>query len=113
MKLTEQQQKAQEFSASIYKKAWQDETFKQELIANPIATLNAFTGIKANFPSHKKVVVEDQTNVNLIHLNIPAKPNLEDMELNEEQLEIVAGGTENPSFWDEFVYGMKVMLWLE
>jgi len=98
MKLTEQQQKAQEFLASIYTKVWKDTAFKQELIANPIATLNTFTGKTANLPTNKTVLVEDQTNPNHIYLNIPAKPNLEDMELSEEQLEAVAGGFEWPSF---------------
>ena len=92
MKLTEKQQKLQEFLSSIYKKVWEDEKFKQELIANPIATLNVFTGKEASFPNDKKLVVEDQTNPNYIYLNIPKKPNLEDIELNEEQLEMIAGG---------------------
>ena len=100
MKLTEKQQKLQEFLSSIYKKVWEDEKFKQELIANPIATLNVFTDKEASFPEDKKLVVEDQTNLNYIYLNIPKKPNLEDIELNEEQLEMVAGGTD----WFDYVY---------
>ena len=94
MKLTEQQQKAQEFLASIYTKAWEDESFKQNLINKPIDTLNKFTGKVVDFPKDKKLMVQDQTNPNHIYINIPAKPNFEDVELNEEQLEAVAGGAD-------------------
>ena len=92
MKFTEQQQKAQAFLTSIYTKSWEDKFFKQNLIDSPIQTLNKFTGKVVNFPEDKKVIVQDQTNPNHIYINIPAKPNLEDMELNEEQMEILAGG---------------------
>ena len=59
MKLLNEQQKAEEFLASIYTKAQEDENFKQELIANPIATLNTFTGKEANFPAGKELIVVD------------------------------------------------------
>ncbi|WBX76773.1 hypothetical protein PG911_00510 [Tenacibaculum ovolyticum] len=47
------------------------------------------------------MVVNDQTKDSEIHINIPVKPNLEDMELNEEQLEAVTGGAD--IYWE--VYG--------
>ena len=96
MKLTEQQ-KAQEFLVSIYKKAWKDNTFKRSLINNPIETLNEFTGKVANFPEEKKIMVQDQTNPNHFYINIPTKPNLEDMEMDDKQFEIVAGGADYDS----------------
>ena len=111
MKLKEQQ-KAQEFLSSIYSKAWKDKTFKKSLITDPIETLNKFTGKVANLPKDKTVIVEDQTNLNHIYINIPTKPNLEDMELSEEQLEIVAGGDDGwfdgPS--DYSVFNFSIML---
>ncbi len=100
MELSQQQQKAQEFLSSIYAKVWGDDDFKQNLIRNPIETLNKFTGKKAIISADKIVVVEDQTNPNHIYLNIPAKPNMEDVELTEAQLEIVAGGGDDVDFWD-------------
>ncbi len=105
MKHTKEQQKAQEFLFKIYSKAWADENFKRELIANPIETLNRFTGKAANFPNNKKLSVQDQTNNNHIYINIPAKPNLEDIELNEKQLEAIAGGgvKEFEEWWDDLV----------
>ena len=98
MKLTEQQ-KAQKFLMSIYSKAWQNNEFKQSLISNPIETLNKLTGKTANLPKNKTVIVEDQTNSNLIYINIPAKPSLEDIELNEERLDTVAGGVKEFKEW--------------
>ncbi|MBL4605360.1 MAG: hypothetical protein JKY02_06815, partial [Flavobacteriaceae bacterium] len=69
MKPTLQQQKGQEFLVTIYTKAWVDKNFKQELIKNPVKTLNKFTGKKVNFPIDKTLVIEDQTNSNYIYLN--------------------------------------------
>ncbi len=104
MELTEKQKKAQEFLQTIITEAWRNETFKQELINSPVETLNVFTGKTANFPKDKKLVIVDQTNPNYIYLNIPAKPNLDDMELNEEQLEAIAGGA---SLWEHIAaYGI-------
>lgn len=92
MEPTKQQQKSEELLQTIITKAWEDETFKQELIANPKETIVQVTGDSVKFPEGKTLVVEDQTDENTVFLNIPAEPNLEDMELNEEQLEAIAGG---------------------
>jgi len=43
--------------------------------------------------------VRDQTDESTVYINIPTKPNTEDVELNEDQLEAVAGGKAN---WDVF-----------
>ena len=40
----------------------------------------------------KSLIVSDQTDETIVYINIPAKQDLENMELNEEQLEAVAGG---------------------
>jgi hypothetical protein len=86
MEATEKQQKANEFLASIYAKAWEDEDFKRDLVNNPITALNKFTGRVANFPEDKKLEVSDQTNPDHIYLNIPVKPDVENIELTESQL---------------------------
>ena len=95
MELSEQQQKAQEFLYKVYKKTWEDTKFKDNLISNPIETLNEFTGKKADLPKDKTIVVVDQTNPNHIYINIPAKPNVKDVELNENQLEMITGGADS------------------
>ncbi|QVY64634.1 NHLP leader peptide family RiPP precursor [Polaribacter sp. Q13] len=77
---------------TIVQKAWEDTAFKQELIANPIEAIEKLTGKKVNLPNGKTIVVKDQTDDSVVYINIPAEVNMDDMELNEEQLEIVAGG---------------------
>jgi len=93
----------------IIQKSWEDKAFKQELIANTIHTIEELTGKRINLPEGKILVVNDQTDQSIVYLNIPAKFNLDDYELNEEQLEAVAGGTTDPDdehngfTWNDFV----------
>jgi hypothetical protein len=82
----------QKIYADIVQKAWEDESFKQELMTNPVTTIEKFTGKKLNLPQGKTIVVRDQTDESIVYINIPAIINFENMELNEEQLEAVAGG---------------------
>ena len=99
----------------IIKEAWANETFKAELMADPVGSIEKFTGQKFVLPQGKKLVVRDQTNENTIFINIPQEPDFENMELSEEQLEAVAGGKTfeaivdmvwNP-LWD--LKGMKII----
>jgi uncharacterized protein YkvS len=96
MKLTKQQQKSQDLLHKIISKAWDDEKFKAELIANPIDTIKKATGETVKLPEGKTLIVKDQTDESIIYVNIPAEPNFDDMELNEEQLEAVSGGNLPP-----------------
>lgn len=89
MELTREQQLFQ----SVIEKAWEDAAFKQELIANPVETIEKFSGAKLNIEEGKTFVVRDQSDNSTVYINIPAKQEMEDAELNEEQLEAVAGGT--------------------
>ncbi len=77
---------------SLYVKCWDDKAFKQELMANPVATIEKFTGKPVNLPEGKELVIVDQTDAKYLHLNIPAEPNMDELELTEEQLELVSGG---------------------
>jgi len=87
----------QKLYAEIVQKAWEDKTFKQELIANPVTAIEKLTGKKMNLPEGKTLVVRDQTDESNVYINIPATPKkMEDVELNEEQLEAVAGGIDGP-----------------
>lgn len=80
----------QKLYAEIVQKAWEDADFKKELIENPGATIEKFTGQKLNLHG-RKLAVRDQTDESAVYINIPAKVTV-DAELNEEQLEAVAGG---------------------
>lgn len=91
MQLTEKQQQNENFLNALYTKCHEDESFKNRLVSNPEAT------IKEIFPNFsvnggKKLVVEDQTDSNNVYINIPAKLDLENAELTDEQMELVAGG---------------------
>lgn len=88
MELTREQQ----LLNTIVQKAWNDSVFKENLINNPLEVIQSLTGKQLNLPVDKTIVVTDQSSQNVIHINIPAQPSMDDMELSEEQLEIVAGG---------------------
>lgn len=95
MNLTELQKKAEGNLQKIYAKAWEDESFKQSLIDDPVATLKKIT--KGEFRLEGiKIQVNDQTDTSTLYLNIPANPQDLDvglnMELTEEDLELIAGG---------------------
>jgi hypothetical protein len=92
MKLTEQQQKSQDLIQAVIAKAWEDKAFKEELIANPIDAIEKLTGERVKLPAGKTLIVRDQTDASAIYINIPSEPNMEDMELSEDQLEVIAGG---------------------
>jgi hypothetical protein len=82
----------QRLYAEIVQKAWEDATFKQELLDNPVDAIEKLTGKKLNLPEGKTLVVRDQTDESVVYINIPAVPSIDNVELNEEQLEAVAGG---------------------
>lgn len=47
----------------------------------------------SNDQKGKKTVIVDQTDQSTVSVKLPpAEPNLEDMELDEEQLDIISGG---------------------
>lgn len=105
-----EQQKADFFLKSIYKKAWKDKTFLRKLVKHPIQTLNSFTGKKGTLPTGKVLIVEDQTNPDHIYLNIPVKPiHAYDIELNDDQLDTVsgAGNTKLALSWNYLFSGVK------
>ncbi|CAH0336626.1 hypothetical protein FVB9288_02334 [Flavobacterium sp. CECT 9288] len=91
MNISEKQAKFNEYQNKIINLCWTDETFKQELIANPAETLSK---LGATIDSNTKIVVNDQSDASVLNINIPPKPDMADIELTEEELEIVAGGQE-------------------
>jgi len=94
MSLQKDDQARQDF-LSITLKALRDESYKERLVADPAK------GIQELFPEFNtdiEIVVQDQTKPGTIYLNIsPTEAaflyeGIEDLELNEEDLELVAGG---------------------
>ncbi len=88
MKLTQEE----ELYQKVVQKAWEDAEFKTELIANPLKAIENLSRIKLNIPSGMTIVVNDQTDASKVYINIPVKQRMDDVELNEDQLEAVAGG---------------------
>lgn len=88
MKLT----KEQKLFKTIVEKAWEDADFKAALQRDPVNAIEALTGERLNIPAGKTMKVYDQTDQTKVYINIPAEPSMDDMELTDEQLEIVAGG---------------------
>lgn len=83
---------------TIVEKAWEDDSFKASLVADPVSAIEDMTGESMNIPEGKTVVVEDQTDKATIYLNIPAQASsddadaMDDMELSDDDLDIIAGG---------------------
>ncbi len=75
---------------TVINKAWEDDSFRKKLVNNPNAAITSLTG--GSVPANYELVVADQTDPATIYLNIPPKPNFDNMELSDEQLEQVAGG---------------------
>lgn len=90
MELTKEQQLLQ----TVIGKAWEDESFKQELVDSPVDAIRKLTGVDVgiNLPDGTTLVVRDQTDKSKIYLNIPRKVEFDNIELTDEQLEAVAGG---------------------
>ena len=76
----------------IIVEAWENPDFKEELMNSPLEAIQQLTGKTLIIPEGKTFVVKDQSNESIIYFNIPAKPNMDDVELDEDQLDIVAGG---------------------
>ncbi|MCK8496020.1 NHLP leader peptide family RiPP precursor [Spirosoma sp. RP8] len=81
----------QKMYAQIVKKAWEDATFKKDLVANPVNAIEQL-GYKIDLPQGHTVIVNDQTSEAVTYINIPRQPQLDSLELTDEQLEMVNGG---------------------
>ncbi|KYC40665.1 NHLP leader peptide family natural product precursor [Scytonema hofmannii PCC 7110] len=83
-----------EFEQKLIQRAWEDETFKQELLNNPKAVYARESG--EEIPTNLEIEVIQET-ANKVYLVLPINPvaaNTSEEELSEEALETVAGGVE-------------------
>ncbi|SHH76965.1 NHLP leader peptide family RiPP precursor [Flavobacterium defluvii] len=87
-----EQKKEEEVLRLVISKAWEDANFRKSLIADPINAIENLTGAKIVLPEGKTLIVNDQTDKSKVYMNIPSEPNIEDIELTEDQLETIAGG---------------------
>ena len=84
--------KNQEVLNQIIQEAWGNAEFKAELLENPVSAIEALIGEKLSIPEGKTLVVRDQTAEDKVYINIPRKRQMDSVELNEDQLDAVAGG---------------------
>lgn len=98
MEYTEDQEVFKDCLEQALIRAWEDEVFKQELILSPVESIEKLTGRQLNFKQNVRMVVLDESEPTFC-FKIPEKPNFDNIELTEEQLEYVAGGGEK---WEIF-----------
>jgi hypothetical protein len=101
----------QRLNAQVVQKAWEDTQFRNDLVSNPVATMEKLTGQKISLPKGQKLVVVDQTDDSTVYFNIPRPVQFDSLELTEEELEQVAGGL-TPTFY-AFGWGLAfgVSVW--
>jgi hypothetical protein len=85
--------KEQEILSQVINEAWSNPSFKQELMASPQEAVKKLTGETFSLPAGKTLEVCDNSKPGVVYLNIPESPNMENLELTDAQLEVVAGGT--------------------
>ncbi|MEO0581438.1 MAG: TOMM propeptide domain-containing protein [Bacteroidota bacterium] len=85
--------KNQKIISQLFERSWADPAFKEKLVANPEDTIRAATGDSLDLPKGKTLVVVDQSDSSKVYLNIPAELDMDEIELTDEQLELIAGGS--------------------
>ncbi|MDP5169310.1 MAG: NHLP leader peptide family RiPP precursor [Bacteroidia bacterium] len=84
--------KNQQILSKVLEKVWEDEEFKNRLIQDPTKVIRENFGETLDLPAGKTLAVVDQTDSSKFYLNLPPEPNMDEIELTDEQLELIAGG---------------------
>lgn len=84
--------KNQQILSKVLEKVWEDEEFKNRLIQDPTKVMRETFEETLDLPAGKTLAVVDQTDASKFYLNLPPEPNMDEIELTDEQLELIAGG---------------------
>jgi hypothetical protein len=84
-----QPQSRRDIEARIIANAWKDEAYKQELLTNPKAVIEREFGVQLPEEVNVQVLEENSTSLYFV---LPMLPVMPGSELNQEELEAVAGG---------------------
>ena len=83
----------QEVLLQVISECWSNPNFKNQFIANPEEAIKNLTGKTVVLPEGiDSIKVVDESNPTTVYINIPAEPNLDNVELTEKELELVSGG---------------------
>jgi len=89
----------QDVLTQVISECWNDSNFKSEFVSNPEKAIKALTGKTVILPEGiDSIKVIDESNPTTVYINIPAEPNLDNIELSEKELEIVSGGLKGDIF---------------
>jgi hypothetical protein len=75
---------------ALIEKCWKDPEFKKQVVTDPKGMLERHIGQK--LPANLKIFIHEE-DANTLHFSLPPAPS-NTMELSDEDLEKVAGGTE-------------------
>lgn len=109
MNTLKQQEKGMELINTLVQKAWESATFKNQLVKNPVSTIKEYAGDHFKLSESYKFIVEDQSDEDIIFLNIPPRPNFDTLELTYEELESISGGATGPFYDLGYWYANKVI----
>jgi hypothetical protein len=85
----QQPQGRRDIEARIIAKAWKDEAYKQELLTNPKAVIEREFEIQ--LPEEVSIQIREE-NPTSLYFVLPILPDVPGYELNEAELEAIAGG---------------------
>ena len=80
----------QQLEQQLIEKAMKDESFRKQLMENPVAAIEAEIGLKIPETVKIKVLEEDPKTVYLVLPQLPNQNN--EIELSEAELQRIAGG---------------------
>lgn len=108
MALTENQVK--DVIATTLIRAWEDEQFKDELLAKPLETIERLTGERINIKQCVKMNGSEESNTYSSEIELPPYVIVGDEELNEEALDFVTGGSSEYTVKENFINFLRAYL---